>query len=130
MRGNVIDLAVAFVVGAAFTALVKSLVDNLITPLVTAIFGKSDYSYLYFTVNGSKFTYGTVINGLLSFLSIAAAVYFVIVAPLNRLNEIRKARAGIVDENTETETELLAEIRDLLRDREHQPSLICHNRRP
>lgn len=83
LRGNVVDLAVAVVIGAAFGAVVTAFVADLITPLIAALFGKPDFSQLSFTVNGSTFMYGAFINALLSFLFIALAVYFFVVAPLN-----------------------------------------------
>jgi len=85
MRGNVIDLAVAVVIGAAFGVLVTSMVEDLLTPLIAAIFGKPDFSDLTFTINKSEFRYGEFINAVISFLSIAAAVYFFIVVPMNKL---------------------------------------------
>jgi len=88
-RGNVVDLAVAVVIGAAFGALVSSLVADLITPLIGAIIGEPDFSGLDFTINGSVFTYGNFINALISFLSVAAAVYFFVVAPMEKLEELR-----------------------------------------
>ena len=84
-RGNLIDLAVAVVIGTAFTAVVTAIVTDLITPLIVAIAGKPDYSRLYFTVHGSKFLYGAFINAALSFLIIAAVVYFLIVAPMAKI---------------------------------------------
>jgi large conductance mechanosensitive channel len=85
LRGNLIDLAIAFVIGAAFTAIVTSLVADLITPLIAAIGGKPDFGDLYFTVNKSKFMYGAFFNALISFLIIAAVVYFLIVSPFSHL---------------------------------------------
>ena len=82
-RGNVVDLAVAVVIGAAFTALVTSMVQDLLTPVIAAIFGEPDFSALSFTINGSEFRYGNFLNALIAFLSVAAAVYFFIVAPMN-----------------------------------------------
>lgn len=114
MRGNVVDLAVAVVMGAAFGAIVKSLVDDIIMPLITAIFGKQDYTKLTFKVHNSTFAYGDLLTNVISFLCIASAVYFLIVMPLNHLAERRKARLGIPEQATATEKELLAEIRDLL----------------
>ena len=76
MRGNVVDLAVAVVVGAAFTALVNSFVKDVITPLIAAIAGQQDFSSLTFTIHKSTFRYGDFINAVISFLLIAAAVYF------------------------------------------------------
>lgn len=84
-RGNLIDLAVAVVIGTAFTALIAALVADLITPLIAAIGGKPNFSSLSFTVNHSKFSYGAFINALLTFLIIAAVVYFLIVAPVVRM---------------------------------------------
>ena len=85
MRGNVVDLAVAVVIGAAFGALVTSMVEDLLTPIVAAIIGKPDFSDLTFTINDSTFFYGEFINALIAFLTIAAAIYFFVVAPLNKL---------------------------------------------
>jgi large conductance mechanosensitive channel len=93
-RGNVIDLAVAVVIGTAFAALVKSLVADLLTPVIAAIFGSPDFSYLHFTINGSVFYYGDFINALITFISVAAAVYFLVVMPLQRIKE----RSGEKDE--------------------------------
>ena len=85
LRGNVVDLAVAVVIGAAFGAIVTSLVKDLITPLIAAIGGKPDFSNLYFTLNGSKFMYGDFLNAVISFLILAAVIFFLIVQPLNKL---------------------------------------------
>jgi large conductance mechanosensitive channel len=118
MRGNVVDLAVAVVIGTAFGAVVNSLVKDIIMPLITAIFGKQDYSSLIWTLNKSQIRYGDLITSLINFLCIGAAVYFLIVAPVNHLNERRKARGAIVhEEPEESEKELLAEIRDILAQR-------------
>ncbi|MCB0857914.1 MAG: large conductance mechanosensitive channel protein MscL [Solirubrobacterales bacterium] len=89
-RGNVIDLAVAVVIGAAFTALVNSMVADLLTPVVAAIFGEPDFSALSFTINGSEFTYGNFINALIAFLSVSAVVYFFVVVPINRLKGLEE----------------------------------------
>lgn len=86
LRGNVVDLAVAVVVGAAFGAVVAALVKDLITPLLAALFGKPDFSGLTFTVNGSKFLYGDFVNAVVSFVLIAAAIYFVVVVPMNAIS--------------------------------------------
>jgi large conductance mechanosensitive channel len=85
MRGNVIDLAVAVVMGAAFGAVVTELVKDLITPLIAAIVGKPDFSAIQVTVNNSKFMIGDFINALVSFILIGVAVYFFIVLPMNTL---------------------------------------------
>lgn len=85
LRGNVVDLAVAVVVGAAFGAVVTSLVENFVTPLIAAIGGQPDFSALHFTINGSAFNYGKIMNAIISFLSISAVVFFFIVQPINKL---------------------------------------------
>jgi large conductance mechanosensitive channel len=85
LRGNVVDLAVAIVVGTAFTAMVAAFVKDFITPLIAAIFGKSDFSSLYFTVHNSRFNYGSFINTVVSFLIIATVVFFAVVLPINAL---------------------------------------------
>ncbi len=90
-RGNLIDLAVAVVIGTAFAALVAALVADIITPLIAAIAGKQDFSKLLFTIHKSKFLYGSFINALLSFLIIAAVVYFLIVAPVAKIS-VRRNR--------------------------------------
>ena len=87
LRGNLVDLAVAVVIGAAFTAVVNALVKDLITPLIAAIGGKSSFSDLSFTLNGSHFRYGDFINALITFLIIAAVVYFLVVKPVAALFE-------------------------------------------
>ena len=90
LRGNVVDLAVAVVIGAAFGAVVTAFVASFVTPLIAAIGGKPDFSSLAFTINGSRFTYGAFFNALLSFLIIAAVVFFFVVKPLNVLMARRK----------------------------------------
>ena len=87
MRGNVLDLAVAVVMGAAFGAVVTALVKDIITPLITAVAGKPDFSQLVFTINNSAFHYGEFLNSVISFLLISAAIYFFIVAPVNTIME-------------------------------------------
>src|SRR4030095_10467647 len=83
LRGNVLDLAVAVVIGAAFGGVVNALVKDLLTPLIAAIVGQPDFSAIAFEVNGSKFLIGDFINALVSFLLIAAAVYFFVIVPVN-----------------------------------------------
>lgn len=85
LRGNVLDLAVAVVIGAAFGAIVTSLVDNIVTPIIGAIGGQPDFSALTFTVNNSEFRYGAFINSLISFLIIALVIFFLIIKPMNAL---------------------------------------------
>jgi large conductance mechanosensitive channel len=123
MRGNVVDLAVAVVIGAAFGAVINSVVKDIIMPLITAIFGKQDYSNLIWTVNKSQIRYGNLITNIITFAVIAAAVYFLVVAPVNHISDRRKARSGIaVEEPVESEKELLADIRDILAQRSGSPS--------
>jgi large conductance mechanosensitive channel len=83
-RGNLLDLAVAIVIGTAFTAMVSALVTDIITPLIAAIAGKPNFANLYFTVHHSKFLYGSLVNAVLTFLIVAAVVYFIIVLPAGK----------------------------------------------
>ena len=109
LRGNLIELAVAVVIGVAFGALVASLVENLVTPLLAAVGGERDFSALTFTINDSVFHYGAFINALISFLVIAAVVYFLVVKPVNTLMARRKTE-GPVDESTRECPECLSSI--------------------
>lgn len=97
LRGNVLDLAVAVVIGAAFSSIVNSLVKDLITPLISAIVQKPDFSYLVLNLNGAHIAYGNFLNALISFLLIAASVYFLVVLPINtmmaKLNALAKPPA-------------------------------------
>jgi large conductance mechanosensitive channel len=110
MRGNVVDLAVAVVIGAAFGAVVKAFVDNIITPIIAAIFGQPDFAGLKFTINGSIFQYGLFINALVSFLLIALAVYYVVVVPMNKMAELRARGQAPEDPATKQCPECLSEI--------------------
>lgn len=85
LRGNLVELAVAFVIGAVFAALVKSFIADLITPIIAMIFGKPDFSTLSFTINGSHFAYGDFLNSLITFLTTVAAIFFFVVKPYNVL---------------------------------------------
>ena len=85
LRGNVLDLAVAVVIGVAFAAIVTSLVENIITPIIAAIGGQPDFSALTFTINNSEFRYGAFINSLISFLIIALVIFFLIITPVTAL---------------------------------------------
>jgi len=107
LRGNVIDLAVAVVIGVAFGAVITAFVADILTPLVAAIFGKPDFSGLTFTINHSQFLYGSFINAVISFFFIALAIYFAVVMPLNKLAE-RRAKGA--DPTTKTCPECLSEI--------------------
>ncbi len=111
-RGNVVDLAVAFVIGAAFGAVVKAFVDNILTPIIAAIFGQPHFGNLAFTVNGSVFKYGLFINALVSFLLVALAIYYVVVVPMNKLAERRERGADpTVKECPECLSEIPAKAR-------------------
>ena len=94
LRGNLVDLAVAVVIGVAFGAVVTALVGDLITPLIAAVGGKHDFSRLTFTVHHSTFKYGDFINALLAFVVVAAAVFFLVVKPVNALTARRKGEEG------------------------------------
>jgi large conductance mechanosensitive channel len=106
-RGNLVELAVAVVIGTAFAALIKSFVDNMITPIIGALFGQSDFSGLVFTINGSEFGYGLFINALITFLSVAAAIFFLVVKPMNVWTE--RAKRG-EDPDVKECPECLSEI--------------------
>jgi len=109
LRGNVVDMAVGIVIGAAFGSVVTGFVKNLLTPLIAAIVRQPDFSALAFTINGSKFLYGEFINALLSFLIIAAAVYFFVVVPVNALIA-RSRKEAPADPTTRKCAECLSEI--------------------
>ncbi|MDE0547087.1 large conductance mechanosensitive channel protein MscL [Microbacterium sp. C7(2022)] len=127
-RGNVIDLAVAVVIGAAFTAIVTVVVESLINPLVSLFFAADSLATaLTFTVptlfgGTATFSFGAILAAVLSFLSVAVVVYFVFVLPMNKARERSEAKKGVVADETAlpTETELLIEIRDLLRAQQGQ----------
>ena len=107
LRGNVIDLAVAVVIGAAFGAVVKSFVDDILMQIIAAIFGQPDFSGLTFAIGNGVIKYGSFLNAVISFLLIAAAIYFVVVMPLNKLAE-RRARGA--DPTVKECPECLSEI--------------------
>ena len=109
MRGNVIDLAVAVVIGAAFGTIVTSLVEDVITPIIAAIGGQPDFAALTFTINGSVFRYGEFLNAVISFLIIAAVVFFLVVKPINALLE-RARREPTPAPTTRKCPECLSEI--------------------
>lgn len=88
LRGSVVDLAVAVVIGTAFTAVVTAFVKDFLTPLIAAIGGQPNFSELTFTINNSQFLYGDFINAIIAFLIVAAAVYFLVVVPMNRLTAV------------------------------------------
>ena len=122
MRGNVIDLAVAVVIGAAFTAVVNAIVATIITPLISLFFQADAMGVPGITINGIygqpvTFPIGDLISAIISFFAVALVVYFVFVVPMNHFKERQAAKAGIVEDTEEklpTESELLMQIRDLL----------------
>jgi large conductance mechanosensitive channel len=109
LRGNVVDLAVAVVIGLAFAAVVTAFVKDIVTPLIAALGGKPDFATLYFTINNSKFLYGDFINAVVSFVIIAAVIYFFVVAPYTALIA-RSRREPPADPTTKKCTECLSEI--------------------
>ena len=112
-RGNIVELAVAFVMGVAFAAVVNSLVDNLVLPIVAMILGKPDFSDLTFTINDAVFRYGAFLTDVVSFLAIAAAVFFFIVKPRDAIAS-RRRRPEAAEEVSDEERrhqELLAALR-------------------
>jgi large conductance mechanosensitive channel len=116
LRGNVVDLAVAVVLGAAFGAVVAGFVSSFITPLIAAIGGETSFSDLYFTINDARFTYGEFLDVLIRFGVVAAIVFFLVVKPMNLvMHRIQRDEAPVSDAPAE-DVVLLREIRDLLRD--------------
>jgi large conductance mechanosensitive channel len=118
MQGNVVELAVAFVIGVAFGNIVKGLLDGIINPLIAAIFGKPDISrVMSFTINHSQFSIGVFLNAILQFVIVATAIFLVVVMPLQKLQE-RRARGLVPEaEAVPEDTLLLREIRDALASR-------------
>lgn len=110
LRGNVVDLAVAVVIGGAFGEVVGGLVKDLLTPLIAAIVGKPDFSAIQFTVNGSRFLVGDFVNALVSFVLVAAAIYFFVVVPMNMIAERRKRGEAPADPTTRTCPECLTVV--------------------
>ncbi len=110
MRGNVVDLAVGIIVGTAFGAVVSSLVDDLIMPIIAALGGKPDFSQFLFTLNGAEFRYGAFLSTIITFVLIAAVIYFLIVVPLNRLAELRERGQAPAEATTKQCPECLSTI--------------------
>jgi len=113
LRGNVIDLAVAVVIGAAFAAITTSLVEDIITPLL-GLLGLPDFSTWVIEVGDAEMRIGNFLNTLISFITIAAAIFLLVVKPMNRIEAMRAGDEAVVEEGP-TEVELLTEIRDELR---------------
>lgn len=110
LRGNVVDLAVGVIIGAAFGGIVTALVKDLITPLIAAIGSQPDFSAMMFTINGSKFMYGDFLNALISFVIQAATVYFAIVLPINAMVAKAKKAPVPTDPTSKKCTECMSEI--------------------
>jgi large conductance mechanosensitive channel len=110
LRGNLVDLAVAVVIGAAFGAVVSALVADLVTPLIAAIGGKPDFGALDFTINGSTFRYGHFLNALLAFLVVAAVVFFLVIKPVNALLSRARTEPPVDPPSTRECPECLSEI--------------------
>ena len=110
LRGNVIDLAVAVVIGGAFGAVIAALVKDLLTPLIGAVVGAPDFSALSFSVNGSQFLIGDFINAVVTFVLVAAAVYVFVVTPMNMMTERRRRGEAPADPTTKKCGECLSEV--------------------
>lgn len=110
LRGNVLDLAIAVVIGAAFTNLINALVKDLITPLIGAVVGKPDFSAWVVTVNGSPFLVGDFVNAVIAFVLMAAAVYFFVVVPMNAWIERRRRGEAPADPTTKKCPECVSEV--------------------
>ena len=110
LRGNVVDLAVAVVIGGAFGTVVTALVKDLLTPLIAAIIGTPDFSALVFTINGSQFLIGDFVNAVVAFVLVAAAIYFFVIVPMNAV--VARMRRGEVppDPTTKRCPECLSEV--------------------
>lgn len=116
MRGNLVELAVAFVMGLAFAALINSFVNDLIMPIVAMIIGKPDFSGLTFTINDAVFRYGAFITAAITFVSTAAAIFFFVVKPLGAIMaRVTKSKEEEVTDDERRHQELLAAIRGLSR---------------
>jgi large conductance mechanosensitive channel len=110
LRGNVVDLAVGVVIGSAFGAVVSSLVQDIITPFIGAIARVPDFSGLVFTINGSAFAYGNFINVLISFILVAAAIFFLVITPMNKVIALSKKDEKPTDPTSKKCSECLSEI--------------------
>ena len=115
MRGNLVELAVAFVLGLAFAALVSSFVDGLVMPIVAMIIGKPDFSDLTFTINDAVFRYGAFITAAITFVATAAAIFFFVVKPYDAVRSRREPEREPVSDEERRHQELLAAIRGLAR---------------
>ena len=111
MKGNIVELAVAFVMGVAFAAVVNSFVNDLVMPIIAMIFGKPNFSDLTFTINDAVFRYGSFITAVITFVAIAAAVFFFIVKPIDAIkSRMSKAEEATIDDEERRHQELLAAL--------------------
>ena len=112
MRGNIVDLAVAFVIGVAFAAVVNSFVNDLVMPVIAMIIGKPNFSDLTFTINDAVFRYGSFITAVITFVAVAAAVFFFVVKPMDAIKaRMSKAEEATIDDDERRHQELLAALR-------------------
>ncbi len=112
MKGNIVDLAVAFVIGLAFAAVVNSLVNDLVMPIIAMVIGKPDFSGLTFTINDAVFRYGAFITQVITFVAIAAAVFFFVVKPMQMvMARVKKSAEEVVSDEERRHQELLAALR-------------------
>ena len=116
LRGNVVDLAVAVILGAAFGAVVTSFVDDILMQVIAAVGGEPNFGGLKFTINDAEIRYGAFINAVIAFVIIGAAIFFIVVKPVNALMARRKAGIEPEPEAQQEDVVLLGEIRDLLRE--------------
>lgn len=114
LRGNVVDLAVAVVIGSAFTAVVNALVKDLITPLIAVIGGQPDFGGLKFTLGKTPFMYGDLLNQVLAFMIMASVVFFLVVQPVNHLIKLSRRKSNDAEESKDSQLLVLEEIRDAL----------------
>ncbi|MCW1250526.1 large conductance mechanosensitive channel protein MscL [Acaricomes phytoseiuli] len=119
MKGNVVDLAVAVVIGGAFSLVIKALVENVLMPLISALVGSPNFDdFAKVTINGNDILFGILLTQIVNFLLVAAAIYFCVVLPMNKMIERRNARLGITEEDeADQQIALLTEIRDALKTR-------------
>ncbi|HEV8666295.1 MAG TPA: large conductance mechanosensitive channel protein MscL [Candidatus Paceibacterota bacterium] len=125
LRGNVVDLAVGVVIGAAFNSVVQSLVKDVLTPFIAAVVKQPDFSKLQFTIHGSIFLYGDFLNALISFIIVAGTIYFFVVLPINKMMTRFKKPAPPEPEKKPEDVILLEQIRDLLREKNKNSDTIA-----
>ncbi len=117
LRGNVLDLAIAVVIGAAFTAVVNSMVTNVLTPFIAAVFGQPSFGSVNFDVGDATIEVGLFLEAVVNFVIVAAVIFFFVIKPVNLLMERRRRGEAAADLPTPEDVQLLREIRDLLKER-------------